>query len=357
MSSEIRARADEQDGAVAVVVAICLLALVAVGALAVDLGSAWETKRDFVTDTDAAALAATRALVDSNCDHDVARDAATSLLSANQGSAPAPADYSVNVLDCSTVNVVYTGQAQTTFAGAVGQDELAVLSSSTATAPTTSVGGLRPITVCWSHPDISAWIAGGAGATIDLVHDKTSETGDGTDCGSAPGNWGWTCFDKDEPRNATGPGGCGGNDGSINILNMLMHGYSGDVDLGAAGAGDEDCAPDEPGNQACEQTTGSLGNGIAAGLSHLASTGETFPILAYGSMSGTGSNAVTAPVAFITVRLVEYRVTGTPSGRYFRLELVGAFENGSVYSQTGTTTIIAPVRLCDVDHNTASSFC
>jgi hypothetical protein len=53
---------DGENGAVAVVVAICMFLFVAVAAIAIDLGSAWDTQRNLVIDTDAGAIAGARLL-------------------------------------------------------------------------------------------------------------------------------------------------------------------------------------------------------------------------------------------------------------------------------------------------------
>ena len=80
-----------EDGATAVLVAICLLLLVGAGAIAIDLGSAWTTKRSLVVDTDSAALAGARVLADPGGDCAAAEVAAAEFLSANLGESVTPA--------------------------------------------------------------------------------------------------------------------------------------------------------------------------------------------------------------------------------------------------------------------------
>lgn len=60
-------RANRQDGAVAVIVAIVLMVLVGMAAFAVDLGIAYNTRQDLQTATDAAALAAAMEFWDNPC--------------------------------------------------------------------------------------------------------------------------------------------------------------------------------------------------------------------------------------------------------------------------------------------------
>lgn len=350
-------RHSADDGASAVLVAILLFVFVGVAALAVDLGSGYSTKRDLLVDTDAAALAAAAIAGQDGCTTD-ARDAAASYLSANLGTTVSGTEleslggYTCAPLD-KTVTVSFTENVQTVFAGVLNTTEMDVASSSTASFGAILPSGLRPVTVCMLDTEIADWATQGAGAQITLSHEKSwagAGPHDPSPCIGAPGNWGFTCFDKDRGDDAvSGTVGCDGNNASNSIDAMLEHGYSGDVDLGLSTPLDEDCNPDDLLPDLCEQSPGSLGYSVAPGLSYLQSSQLVFPILGISAYSpGTGQNATTYPSAFLAVRLVSYQLTG--NDKHFVLELVDYFEEGTASAAySGNLARVAPPVLCGAD--------
>ena len=347
-----------EDGATAVLVAICLLLLVGAGAIAIDLGSAWTTKRSLVVDTDSAALAGARVLADPGGDCAAAEVAAAEFLSANLGESVTPAQLksgSGGSLVCDAgarrVTVGWTGQAQQTLSGALGEDSLDVFSSSTAqVASTPGGGGLRPIAACLFDAEIQAWLAGGEGTTY-----RFDLNGAPTSCGGAPGNWGWTCFDRDHgPYDADGPTGCNGNNGQTRIESMLEHGYSGDVDLGdpppaPPAPDDEDCVPATASVDRCDGKPGSLGSSMNSILQGLVDSGLEFPILGIYDYTGNGSNAATSPAAFIGVRLVDFKTTGKNADRYLEFELRSILLDGTSTVQTSGQLTTTTAVLCGAD--------
>lgn len=392
MSSEIHARADQQDGAVAVVVAICLLALVSIGALAVDLGSAWETKRDFVADTDAAALAAAVTLAENACvpngglaanavAHGQSTESARQLLEANLGQAVTSSDFSISFGDddCGPVTVTYVGEAQTTFAGAVGASELNVLSSSTAvTENHVVVGNLRPVSACKTHPAVQYFLDASdqpldpapPAMLTQVVVDKTWKNGD--DCGGgASGNFGWLCF----------VGKCSAGQGAGDLPALIQNGYDGGLDLGDSGTdADNDCDPTTAAFESCTVEPGNIAS-LASDFEALECADPldtsgclTFSILVTDSHDGSGQNAEVHPWAFLYVQLIESCSAKPSDGGCPGYQHLGV--GGATGSANRTTLVFkvlglqrggtpdgsalggAPLgRLCDVDHNPGSSFC
>lgn len=354
----LRRHGRSEEGATAVLVAICLLMIFGAGAVAVDLGSAWETKRDFVVDTDAAALAGANALAEPGGDCPAAEGAAAAFLSANLGETVTPAELKSGVgasLVCDSgsgrVTVGWTGEAQQTLSGALGDESLDVFASSTAQVATTAGGGgLRPVAACLFDAEIQAWLAGGEGTTY-----RFDLNGAPTSCGGAPGNWGWTCFDRDHgPYVSDGPTGCDGNNGQTRIESMLEHGYSGDVDLGDPPPAppvtdDEDCIPATPATDWCDGKPGSLGASMNATLQGLVDSGLEFPILGIYDYTGNGANAATAPAAFIGVRLVDFKISGKNADRFLEFELRSILLDGTSTVQTSGQLTTTTAVLCGAD--------
>lgn len=312
--------ASDDSGAVAVVVAICLLALLGVGALAIDLGSAWSTKRNLVTDTDAAALAGALVLQGDCANLGAAADEARAIFRENAADPSIPsAAIGVQPLpdseDCQALKVTYTGSAQTTFAGIVGRDQLDVLASSTATATTgIDVGGVRPFAVCNDDPLVTHFLDATGKAVPapslenrEIVLDETWKNSGS--CGGAAGNRGWACFDAN----------CG-----TDVMRMLLEdGYFG-LDLGGAGLDDNDCDMSSPDNQDCITKPGATGNSLTnkAGEGLLAllcpSRGApdcpVFPILVNASWAKKGGRTEMEPAGVLYVRMMGWCINNKSGG-------------------------------------------
>lgn len=258
MVSRIRS----EDGASAVIVAIALLLLFGAGAIAIDLGSMWETKRDLVIDTDAAALAAARLAAEEGCTDDVRQESAD-FLSRNLGTTIDVDDLAPvctttpDLTTPYTVQISFTDQAQQTLSGAIGAEELNVFSSSTAEFNGLATGPLRPIAVCNDHAAIQSALSSpppSEGLTFIVSMERTWK--DPASCGDAGGFWYWMCFDSN----------CGQSD----VNSYFEDGYPGAIDLGSADADkrdwddparDEDCdPPPTPRQDVCYTAQGTVGN-------------------------------------------------------------------------------------------------
>jgi hypothetical protein len=220
--SEPRRR--REDGSIAVVTALLLVVFLGVTAIAVDLGSAWSTRQDAITDVDAAALAAARTFEadrlfgntwyhgdnvsdpypgsgassygQPNPFHKCGEvggsasmrilvvDEARAVLQANRG-ASALGEVTIH---CPTRTVTVTAR-QT--AEAVVADEVTAEVRAVARAVEREGGDLMPVALCLDTPGIQDFLAAadpvGMRRTLPFESSPTEER-----CGqaSAP-NWGW----------------------------------------------------------------------------------------------------------------------------------------------------------------------
>ena len=367
-------RPQAHDGAVAIIVAICLLLIFAAGAIAIDLGSAWETKRAQIVDTDAAALAGARELATSG-DCALARDAAEQLLQDNTGRPGLTLQPSAWACIGDTVTVDYTGEAQQALSGGL-TDSLEVFASSTATFLQQEFGPLRPMVIC--YPDLPSGTLPPADPPDDPISFIVGmgKTWNHSQCGGGGGSgtWGWNCFDQF----------CQPDD----IETYIDGGYPGTVTLGSAQSdgsphpyvpvppSDEDC---EPGGSLdwCQARTGTEQQEEA--LTEL--VGKTFSIIVSdcigeleedGSCDRSGgSNTEIHPYAFAYVRLDAWcerknsKAIWFPSDAPFTekecldadtsnnvpvlaLSLFGTRAAGTPEGFTGGET--AQIFLCDGDH-------
>lgn len=242
-------RFPSEEGASAVIVALSLLFLFAASAIAIDLGSAWQTKRDLVVDTDAGALSAARLAATDGCDPAAPIvQVAVDFMSANLGEGLTASDIA---LDCmapadatqpNTVSVSLTREATQTLSQTLGVDSIDVYSASTATFNGFKAGDMRPIALCNVDPVIADYVPPGASGTLPAENLIVSMGKTWTDpnCGGGTGNWGYLCFDQT---------GCSNGD----IQTLMEHGHANAVDLGTSNAGaphpyspppggtDEDC--------------------------------------------------------------------------------------------------------------------
>jgi Flp pilus assembly protein TadG len=190
----------DEEGVVAVVVAISLFLLFGAAALAIDLGSGWATKRDLNTDLDAAALAGARTLADETRVDASSCPAGGSATSSLQTAVESSVDSLVTangdratvqdvVIDCDrrTVRVVGSQQAQTTFAGVLGVNEINPAGYAVARAMA-GPGRVLPLSLCLFGEEIQDFLAAGQpeGFTRQLRYGTT-----GFECGDDPANYGW----------------------------------------------------------------------------------------------------------------------------------------------------------------------
>ena len=174
---------DRNDrGAVALMVSVALIAIFGFTALTIDLGNAWQNRRQLVTATDSAALAAAQeyALHGNGC-----MSVAPGYIADNKADATMTA--------CTPDTGAETGSsfghvlvtAETTidyaFAPIIGVDSKTLSSTTVARyGIPLSAGGLRPFGLCWealqAMPAFAAWNpADGPSTPIEIRYDKAGQ--------------------------------------------------------------------------------------------------------------------------------------------------------------------------------------
>ena len=287
---------------------------------------------------------------------------------------------------CGKVTVTYTGQARMTFASVVGFNSLSVYADTTVSPGDFVGGGLRPLSICMDDPSFvqspSPLPDRNLDGTVDLfdlaagdvlrleVANTFRNSGPAPACGSAAGNWGWTCFDDTYEHPHDTDRGCDGNNSANNLADMLLAGYGGEVDLGsAADPSDHECQEDgDPVSGDCEMTPGSpSSNAIRTALRWLIDQQLEFPILGMTSYCCSGENGEVVPAAFIGVRMTAYATSGSSAGirvypgenangtlEWIEFVVANVFEDGSSALATDGTLDRTPPVICGVDHQPGS---
>jgi Flp pilus assembly protein TadG len=314
-------RADDERGAVAIIVAVCAIVLFGFAAYAIDAGNLWQTRRNMVTATDAAALA-------SAADYSVGSNgcsSAASFVSLNRADATMD---SCSVSGGATTDAGHTTvragtNVEYTFAGVFGLTNKQVHSATTAEWGIPSgANGLRPFGLCLhANAQLQSWLnlpAGptGPSSTIRITYGKSQPDA----CGSnVPGNWGVQDFD-------------GGANSTSDTKEWTRNGYPGTVSIGANIPGD----------------TGAFSNSLNSELSYLRSSGEFFALPIFDTAAGNGSNSTFHIVAFANVKLVDFLTTGNQANRYLELVFSTGVLSGTCCG-SGIDTGVRVVRICDID--------
>jgi Flp pilus assembly protein TadG len=308
----------DESGAVAVIVGICAVMLFAFASYAIDSGHVWASRRQLVTAADASALASAKAYSEGT---DGCASAATASLTAN--------DSGASVTNCvatfrssSSGYVTVRGKTSVdyTFAQIFGASSQDIGATTTAQwGIPKAVAGLRPFGLCIeANQQLKNWLANPVG-TSDVVR-ITYGKEQPTSCGAAPGNWGVVDFD-------------GGSNANSDTMSWTLNGYPGTVSVGDVRPGD----------------TGAISSSLDSGLSYLKSSGETFALPVFDTITNPGSNAQMHIVAFVLVKLVDYRVTGPQASRYLDVRFTNSVVSGPCCSTTGVDTGVRAIRICDVN--------
>jgi Flp pilus assembly protein TadG len=315
-------RADDERGAVAIIVAVCAIVLFGFAAYAIDAGNLWATRRSMVTATDASALASA---ADFSVGLNGCSSSAATLVSLNQADATMDSCTVAGstATDAGHTTVRASKNVEYTFAGVFGLTSKQVDSATTAEwGIPSSVSGLRPFGLCLhANAALQSWLnlpAGptGTSGTIRITYGKSQPDACGT---TVPGNWGVQDFD-------------GGANSNADTKDWTRNGYPGTVSVGQNVPGD----------------TGAFSNSLNSELDYLRSSGEFFALPIFDTAAGNGSNSTFHVVAFANVKLVDFRTTGNQASRY--LELV--FSKGVLSGQccgSGIDTGVRAIRICDVD--------
>lgn len=317
-----------ERGAITTIVALAIVALLACAALVIDIGLGWQSRRNLVTTTDAAALAAGNAYAagSTGCNTVAANyvnlnapgatmTSCTSSLNGNAGTVTVDAEQDINAI----------------FGRVVGLNDLPTASSTTVQwGPPSGATGLRPFGLCSEAPGMASFLANTSSTqTHRIAYTKDSPN----QCGgnNVPGNWGTINFD-------------GGGGGANETRDWVDNGYDGSVFSGTAGG---DC-----GSEAFACYPGSTGAdaGVANAVRNLRDSGIYFGLPIYDLASGNGSNAQYHVVGFARVRIVDFQFNGQESQRFIELEFRPGVLTGSCCNPGGPQTNAVAIAICAVDN-------
>jgi Flp pilus assembly protein TadG len=316
-------RDTRERGAIAVIVAICSIMLFGFAAYAIDAGNAWQTRRNMVTGSDAAALATANAYArgQTGCNA-VASDYldrnvdGSSLVTCVPHGAGSDAGY---------VTVRGETTAEYAFAGIFGMDDSDVRATTTAEwGIPKGVSGLRPFGLCLhANAQLAAWLnlpsgpTGPSPAPITITYAKSQPDSCG---GRVPGNWGVLDFD-------------GGSNPTGEIREWTLNGYPGEIAIPSDIAG-------QP---------GAFSNSINSELQALQDSGGYFGLPIFDTGEANGNNASFHVIAVAYVKLVDFKTNGNQNGRHLTLLFDRGVLEGSCCSTTGIDTGVRALRICDVD--------
>ena len=319
--------ARSERGAVTAITAIALVALMAAAALAIDVGVGWHSRRNLVTTTDAAALAAAQSYATSvaGCP-----TVASQWVTNNQPTATMTACDPVVNGAAGKVSVDAEETIGTFFGRAIGLNSIHTESSSTADWGSASTAtGLRPFRLCAESPGIQAFLAN---PSVVQTHRIDYTKDDPNDCGgnTVPGNWGTIDFD-------------GGSNSNADTKDWILNGYQGAVN---AGTPTGDCTTEA---YACYPGDTGAPTGVKNETDWLQNSGIYFGLPIYNVATDNGSNAEFHIFAFVRVRIVDYKFTGAQSTWYIELEFAPGLITGTCCNPSGPPTNAKVVSLCDVD--------
>ncbi len=369
----------DQRGIAAPVAVVVLLAIFAAATLSVDAGNLWQTRRNMITATDAAALAEAgdaaltgtatctglyNTVLDNNAGEDVYDRSCTVTPGPSEGTG--------------WVAVEGRKTSDVRFGAVIGLDDAAAYSMSAAMFgyPTAAIG-LRPMAFCYLNSHVQTWIALHNGDITQEAYEALKGSGDingdglidypnnleyqpygvihrmyfnkdvdDGQCGTFPGNWGWLSFD-----------GLPANQGDRN--SWIRTGWTGSSRI--RGGGEASCSgtPGSGGeaesNAGCPPgDSGALAEQNADALDSVNGTAVPISIFDDGDCSGGGVGCTFEMWAFVGVILRGYKVTGTQDQRYFDFEFESIQISGSCCSAFPVNQDLGAraVRLCAVDHDT-----
>lgn len=341
---DTRRRLGSERGAIAITIALSLVALLGAAAIAVDLGYVWSQRRNMVTATDAAALAAAReyAFDGTGCP-----GTATDYLDRNHASA--------QLTDCSAqgtsqfgyVTVDARTDVEYFFARVFGHTDGAVESSTSVKwgIPYGVSEDLRPFGLCGALPEgqfpagwlseLVLWLEEPNEATVIHIpygkDDNPEACNEGDD---VPGNWAIIDFD-------------GGANSNADTQEWVEVGYQGPPPVYSGTLG-ENCVTEA---FACYQgDTGAFSNSLGQELDSLVPD-EEFVIPIFDSVTDRpGANAEFHLIAFAKVRLLEYQASGAAADRYLKLEfLPGLITGECCVENPSIDTGIRATAICAVD--------
>ncbi|NNF55678.1 MAG: hypothetical protein HKN03_14685 [Acidimicrobiales bacterium] len=327
----------DQQGAVMAITAIAMVTLMAAAALSVDLGVGWATRRNLVTSTDAAALAAAQTFVGGG---DGCAVTAPSYLGTNAPSSTMTlcTTGSSGTAD-GTVTVSAEQNVDVYFGKVVGMAPYIASSSTTVRwGPPAGATGLRPIGLC--ADGIQGFLNDPTTtATYEISYnDQGSSSGQIDFCGNGQpeGNWGIVDFDNNGNSNAE-------------IKDQLANGYPNPVYSGTIGG---NCT-----NEAYACYEGNTGQGLTNAykteLANLRDNNIYFGVPIFDFFTDLpGGNLELHLVGFARVRIIAYKLTGAT--RSITLEFSPGLITGECCNPGGPPTNTQSLEICAVKENDLS---
>jgi Flp pilus assembly protein TadG len=327
-----RRQARAERGAVLPLVALSLVMIMGMAALVIDVGNGWRTRRALIPATDAAALAAAQDFARGN---DGCAATAGSYLAQNHAGASlagcVPFSYSSVQ---GRVTVTAGAPVQTFFSATLGLGDYSVQSVTTAAwGPPATVTGLRPIGLCYAGSAALQSVVDSPPAGDTLIHIPYSKDQPAA-CGGAsiPGNWGTVDFDGGANSNAdTKAWVLSGYPGQVSFANHTVTGCSGEAHCYS---GD----------------TGALA-GLANELTTLKNSGIYFTLPVFNFAENPGSNAKFHLMGVVRARLVDFKVNGSESSRFFDLLVQPGLITGTCCGPGGGASGNRVIAICGVDPN------
>lgn len=316
-----------QRGAILAWTAILLTVLIGCAALAIDLGVGWNARRNLVTTTDAAALAA-----------------AQEYASGGNGCASIAGNYvglnapGANMTACDPVGNAADGYVSvdaqenipTSFAQVLGISDFDTESSSTAQwGSADSATGLRPYGLCTESAAMQAFLAN---PDVVQTHKIDYTKADLNECGSSTGNWGEIALNNGTPSQAQ-------------IKDWVENGYDGAVQAGTVGG---TCGTEA---YACYPPSGGATTGASKEMKDLQDSGIYFGLPIFDTVFGNGANAQYHIVGFVRVRVVDFKFTGAEQQRYVTLQFAPGIITGTCCNPGGHATNADVIAICAIDRN------
>lgn len=279
-----------------------LSALLGLAALVIDIGNAWQERRQLVTATDAASLAAVQDYVhgDPGCTL-----SAPGSVTANNSIATMTSCVHVPPTAGSPGHVTVEAEATVDFffAGVFGINSKTVASSTTANYDTAGNvnGGLRPFGLCIDYlSDLTPTMTPGNLEVYRIYYGRLGQVTHCNGLGAIAGEWGTLDFD-------------GGANPLGDIRDWTHNGYDGTVSVG----------------DWIEGNPGSFSPALSGELQYLIDNVDHFTLPIIGDYNVLpGGNAEFQIASFVSVRLHDFKTTGSNDSRYVDLEFLNNIVQG-----------------------------
>ena len=310
---------------------VSLIAIFAFTAISVDLGNAWQNKRELVNASDAAALAAAQeyAVLGNGCS-----SVASLFVTSNKDDAAltecTPSEGAVNGDTSGHVLVTAESTVDYAFAPVIGVDSSDIESTTAARfGIPKSARGLRPFGLCsqtlFDMVEWQSWNrAAGPSDHATIAYEKDSNPNACNFGDPVPGNWATMDFDS------------GGNS-NADIQNWTMNGY-----------------PDLVSPSMIPGDTGAFSPSLASELQAIEDAELIFPLPLFDSATGNGSNSSFNVIGFVSVQVMDFQTSGSQGNRSLTLRFHAAVVEGACCDASGVDTGTRVVQICAISASDAS---